>query len=262
MKLTTRAVPIRLAPFVECLWHFAGELPHARERILPTGTMQLLVNLDADELRTYHGDGLATMHRLRGTAISGAHARPFAVDTAEQRAVVGAAFTPGGASAFFAAPATELRDLHVELAELWRDGADLRDRLLEARHPAAMLEVLEAMLVAHLIKPADPMIDAACRALDRGIAVATIVDRAGMPRARFARRFAAGVGLSPKRFMRVRRLGHVLACAERSESWAEIAAGCGYADQAHLIHEFRELTGLVPTAYAPRAAGDRNHVAM
>jgi len=48
MALVLRRPSAPLAPFVASLWHFEasdGELPHARERIMPTGAMQLLVNL-------------------------------------------------------------------------------------------------------------------------------------------------------------------------------------------------------------------------
>ena len=42
--------------------------------------------------------------------------------------------------------------------------------------------------------------------------------------------------------------------------WAEVAAEHGYADQAHLIHDFRSLTGITPSAYRPRSVAERNHV--
>jgi AraC-like DNA-binding protein len=32
--------------------------------------------------------------------------------------------------------------------------------------------------------------------------------------------------------------------------WAEVAAELGYADQSHMIAEFRELSGLTPDALA------------
>ncbi|WP_157851244.1 MULTISPECIES: AraC family transcriptional regulator [Streptomyces] len=44
--------------------------------------------------------------------------------------------------------------------------------------------------------------------------------------------------------------------------WAALAADCGYHDQAHLIHEFRALAGITPTAYAPRSRLERNHVPL
>jgi AraC-like DNA-binding protein len=42
--------------------------------------------------------------------------------------------------------------------------------------------------------------------------------------------------------------------------WADFAAEHGYTDQAHLIHDFRELTGITPAAYRPRSPGEHNHV--
>lgn len=106
-----------LAPFVAHLWHFedpGGALQHARERVLPSGTMQLLINLDADELRSYHGPA-QTLRRTRGATLGGPCTTHFAIDTAEQRQILGVSFHPGGARPFFAAPAEALRETDVEV---------------------------------------------------------------------------------------------------------------------------------------------------
>jgi len=49
----------------------------------------------------------------------------------------------------------------------------------------------------------------------------------------------------------VARLRSLLAhlAAERRADWADLASAFGYADQAHLIHEFRALTGSSPGRY-------------
>ena len=40
-----------------------------------------------------------------------------------------------------------------------------------------------------------------------------------------------------------------------SLDWAGLAADRGYADQAHLIREFRAMAGVTPADYARDAAG-------
>ena len=257
-----------LAPFVDSIWYFTSErFAHERERILPSGSMQLLVNLEEDELRTYHGPGYAEVERVPGAALSGVYSGHFAIDTAEQRSIAGVAFRSGGAFPFFRPPADEVAGAHVGLDNLWgRDGAVLRERLLEASAPEAILDALERELLARAVRPLAPdaALDFAVHAFDRGATVATVLSRIGGSSRRFLRAFAERVGLTPKRFGRVRRFRRVLDSIELGQPvrWTQVALACGYFDQAHLINDFREFSGLTPTAYAPRTYGDRLHVPL
>jgi AraC-like DNA-binding protein len=267
MRYVVRPPSPPLAPFVEHLWHFEGELAHARERVLPSGQLQLLVNLHEDELRWYDGAGYATAHRGGGAALCGAFTHHFAIDTAEQRHICGVNFKPGGAAPFVRPPVGALEGTHVAAGDLWgRDGATLRERLCEAPIAAAALARLDAFLVARAVRPLapDPAVAFAVGALDRGAPVAAVGDRLGLAPARLIRRFAAAVGLPPKRFARLRRFNRVLVAAPagRGVDWARVAVDCGYYDQAHLIHEFRAFSGLAPTAYRPRAPGELRHVRL
>jgi AraC-like DNA-binding protein len=62
------------------------------------------------------------------------------------------------------------------------------------------------------------------------------------------RRFEAAVGLGPKHLARIVRLRAAMerAAATPAATWARIAADAGYYDQAHMIAEFRALTGRTP----------------
>jgi len=81
--------------------------------------------------------------------------------------------------------------------------------------------------------------------------------------ARFIARFEQAVGLTPKRYARVLRFHALIEGLARQapEDWAQIAAEAGYADQSHLIHEFKRLAGMLPTAYRAVAPDQPTHVA-
>ncbi|WP_437686353.1 helix-turn-helix domain-containing protein [Sorangium sp. So ce176] len=285
MHFVTRTPSPPLARFVGRLWYYAApELPDLLERVLPTGSMSLLINLAEDELRWYDpasssapppASSSARCHRLSGIAVCGAHAEHFAIDTAEQRAIVGAEFTPGGAFPFFGPDAEALGGTHVSLDALWgREAALVRERVLEASTPEARLRALESALAARLLRPParlsarsparDPAVDFALAAFadpSRACTVSDVIGQLGMSSRRFIRSFTEQVGLTPKRYCRVRRFQQALSAIERCErvSWARVASACGYYDQAHFIHDFRAFAGLTPTEYVAKRR-ERNHV--
>lgn len=267
MRMLVRLPAPALRPFVAALWHYEGEYTHARERILPTGTMALLVNLEEDELRTYHGDGYATVERVRGAALCGAYDRHFAIDTAEQRSILGVSFHPGGTLPFFREPASAIADQHVSLDALWgTDGGGLRARLVDATSPDARLRLVETVLRERIVRSldADEAMTFAVTALERGASVGDVRDRLGLTPARFIARFTDAVGLPPKRFARLRRFQRVLRSLDGGEEvdWADVAAQGGLVDQSHLVHEFRAFAGLTPTQYRPRDPTEPNHVPL
>lgn len=269
MKVSFRSStpPDALAAFVRAIWYFEGTFEHKRERIVPDGGVQLLVNLDADELRSYHGEALDQLERLGGAAVCGPFARPFGIDTAEQRRIVGVNFRPGGARPFLPVPVAALRDQHVELSDLWgRHGAVLRERLLGAGPPDRILFELGRALVERLAPGARPHpgLEAAVRTLHGNASVAETARRVGASTSALGRAFADHVGLSPKRYARLARFQRVVAevAATPRIRWADLAGRHGYYDQAHLNRDFRELAGTRPSDYAARGPGDGNHIAI
>jgi AraC-like DNA-binding protein len=266
-SLSLRAISPLLAPFVGSLSYHESEGGPALERILPGGRVHLMVNLHEDEFRTYHGADCGTVRTTGGAVLEGASSTSRVIDTELQRCLVSVNFRLGGAAAFFKAPLSEARNNLVELDKLWgASGVVVRERLIEATTPAARLRVMERVLLEQLLEcdPPDPAIPFAASLLERGIPVSQVSSRVGLLPKTLVRRFRDYVGLSPKRFSRVRRLQRVVGSirAPRDADWCELAAVHGYADQAHLVHDFRELTGITPTTYRPRSSEARNHVAV
>ncbi len=253
-----------LAPYVETLWAcVAPGLPHRRERHLPSPEVQIIVNLDADRLSWDDGPRFERRHRLPGAAVSGPFDRPIGLDTRDQRRVVGAVLRPGVGPAVLGVPLEAVAGTHVPLDELPRF-ADLRLRLLEAP-PGRVLATFDARLTARLAPgPHDRAMRAACRALDRGAAVAAVAEAQGISPRTLRRRFAAAVGLTPRRYGRLIRFQRAVAriAAGPISDWAGLAVELGYFDQAHFVRDFRAFAGVTPSAWHPRSMSDANHAPM
>ena len=247
-----------LGKFVELLWLYEGNVQsHAQERLLPMATTELVIDLRGSR-RT-----------LQAATLAGPHSEHWVLDTAEETAVVGVHFRAGGAFPFFGVPAGELHNLRVSLDALWGPRAEsLVDQVLNASSAEAKFDVLErALLAAASTLARHRAVAFALQALSgapHAPSVAEVTGAIGMSQRRFLERFRNEVGMAPKLFARVQRFQAVVQSVhDRSEvDWADVAAFCGYFDQAHFIHDFRAFSGFTPTAYLALKGEHRHHVPL
>lgn len=138
----------------------------------------------------------------------------------------------------------ELTNRVVEVGEL--DVLNV-DRLLETGGAAAADELASAMCRGPAVSRE---VNWAYTQLQRepSTRIAAIADEIGWSRSHLVDRFRREVGLTPKRFARVARFRSAF---DRlgSAPLATVAAECGYADQSHLTHEFREMAGEPPSVF-------------
>lgn len=269
MEFYTQTPGPPLSNLIEVLWYGDGPAqPHHRERLLPDGSMELVINLSEDEVRVYDRLDYRKFEKLRGAALVGPHSEFFVIDTAEQRNVMGVHFRPGGAFPFLRLPAGELHGLHISLEDVWGSWAgELRERLLESPNLADRFRILEAALRARISRPLERhrAVEFALGQFYRGPGTRTIGDiteETGLSSRRFIELFRQQVGLTPKLFCRVRRFQEVVQRISpgRPIDWTDVALSCGYFDQAHFIHDFRAFAGLSPTRYAELRTEHTNHV--
>lgn len=265
----TRRPAAPLSLFIDTLWtseRRAG-LPHAREWNLPTGCADLIVPLSQPALRRFAGIDDTVGHWLAGGVLQGAQQQATLRDTSGALAVVGVHFRPGGLAAFVDAPADDFSDREVAVDDLWPGAADaLRAHLSARGHPlppADRLDRLERWLKQRLRRqePADAMAHWAWQRLATGLdSVGTVQRASGCSPARFIERYRTACGLTPKRHATLLRFNRALA-RPRDEAWSLAAAEAGYADQAHLVREFRRFAGLTPGQYRRDATAFVSHVA-
>jgi AraC-like DNA-binding protein len=260
-----------LNDFVERFWMLSDAPGHLKERVVPSGTIELVVNLHENELRIYDPQG-GRCRPLSGAVISGAYKHSFVIDTQEHASIVGIHFKPGGAFSFLGVEASELADIHIDLEALWgRSAIELRERLSTANTPAERFGLLEEALMAHLFRPLARhhavlfALDTFGRA-DPDLAVRDVARYAGLSHRRFIQLFAREVGMSPKLFCRVRRFQLALETVRQTAvpDWSGLALDCGYYDQSHLIHDFRYFMNLSPTEFIRQRSETvmENHVPL
>ncbi|NOU27822.1 MAG: helix-turn-helix transcriptional regulator [Polyangiaceae bacterium] len=168
---------------------------------------------------------------------------------------VGVRFLPGEARRFLRFHAREAQDRVLRLEDVWgAPGRTLADRIAEAKTQRTRVALLEAALLAqrpHAL-PADGRVRRAVAALrSEGTRVAAVATEQALSARQLHRLFEEHVGAGPKVVARILRLRRALARKPTARaSWAEVAADAGYADQAHLVRECRDLAGVTPSELA------------
>jgi AraC-like DNA-binding protein len=170
--------------------------------------------------------------------------------------MIGVYFRPGRAAAFLSAGMPDLTDRSVAIDEVWGTaGLRLAEDLADLDE-AVRIERLESHLVARLSAPPGPSsIDmkavTAHILRHRGrVTIGAMARQAGVSRQHFSRQFREQLGIAPKLYCRLARFQSGLAPAHSQEKidWAETALDLGYADQSHMIAEFRQFSSLTPQA--------------
>ncbi len=259
-----------LANYIRALWYAkAGDVPHHRERILPSGCVQIILSLSRDFiLDSLEGSAECC---VKPALVVGARSVYEIVDSSDMADLVGIVFEPGGFPIFASDAADRFSNRSVALECIWgRDAEDLRDRLREMESPERRLECMERYLHGRfrdkLVKRSrTPQVNFALRYFAELPSVASVHETArqiGWSERRFSQVFREEVGLAPKVWCRVQRFQRAVKQlhAGIDVRWAELALDCGYYDQSHFANEFRAFSGVDVSTYSARRTMWANHI--
>ena len=253
-----------LAPYVR---RYAGYLEtsgHAlRRRQTPSGDIALIINFGAP-FRIIDDGGRATA-LVQSSFVAGLHDAYALVDSAGRAHCLQVDFSPIGAQRFFGIAMDRLACRTVAFEQVLGNSANhLVERLQSAPNWKARFAILDSEIAYRMsnAKAHSPRVDYAWRCLEAtggAVRIAALCAELACSRGHLARCFRDQIGLPPKTVARIFRYRRAVGLLSGGAfgSVAAVAADCGYADQSHMVKDFRQFAGYAPTDYvkAPAPGG-------
>jgi AraC-like DNA-binding protein len=175
-------------------------------------------------------------------------------------------FKPEASTILFAEPLRCFSDTKVDLGDVF-DGHEVRlleETVSEAPTSFDRVTAVAQFLCTHMSqREPDPMI---CRAAARlrsnpSTRVHRLATDLHVSERQLLRRFRGVIGVTPKQFARCARIEKVLVERIRGSAWADIACGCGFVDQAHMINDFNAVLGVSPERALLPASAEQDRAA-
>lgn len=257
---------------VRMLWLTrAPGIERRRERILPNGCVQLILNLERDFLCECP-EGSADVPMAPALVVGGRSVYEM-VSSMDMADLMGVVFAPDGFAPFAGDAVDRFSNRSIDLEDAWGAGTRLlRDRLRATPNVEARFALLEAFLLERWMRFAGKRraeqaaaVRYALERFGRAPALTTVravAESTGWSERRFSQVFREEVGHTPKVWCRIQRFQRAvrLLHAGADVRWAEMALDCGFYDQSHFANEFRAFSGVDATTYSALRTQWANHI--
>ena len=257
-----------LSPFVECyfIWDSEGSLETTMViESPPNGFCSIVFNYaDPYYLQNKKYERLAVPMQF----ISGQSIYSYKLFLEGEIGVAGIVFKPAALATIFHLPIYEYTEERIDLYKVFKKSiVDKYANEIKISSEEQKVHLLEEFLMQQyrIQKPEPDYIDQAANFIVEHnglLQVSDLLKDSCMSRRSFERKFFHKVGLSPKYYARVRRIGHLLSfvAGKRTADWPKIFSECEFYDQAHFIKDFKEFTGRSPQQYLKQNTELANYV--
>lgn len=228
-----RPVAPELAKRLTCVWGVRHNAPAQVKPVVPDACI--------DVIWSSHDE---SVH------VAGPDSAPYMAALHPGEEFAGVRFRPGAAAEVLGLPAGAIRNTRVWLSELWgREASRIAELVAMAADRPRALEALVARRVVEA-GPADRAATGIVHRLTTGGPVRELAADLGYSERQLLRRCNDAFGYGPKTLQRILRFQRALDLIDAGVALMEVAAEAGYADQAHLTREVRQLAGVPPSALA------------
>jgi AraC-like DNA-binding protein len=193
-------------------------------------------------------------HRNYGHVLTQTQSGTFAIRPCGPLGVITVRLKPEGASRLARTSMHELTNVKIGLRNVFRDYdiALLEERVMEAGSSRERIACVEDFLFRNLGQDrGDPVLTRASSWLRRNpcLRIRKLASLLGISERHLSRGFCATYGTSPKQYARLARIEKVVAARKSGLPWTDVAYACGFADQAHMIHDFGTIVGGTPVEF-------------
>jgi AraC-like DNA-binding protein len=246
-----------LRPFVELYWE--GDFNRNKknmlvQQVIPSGYAELVMHMSERHCHLIRPEGWQSSPDY---TIIGLQTRPYEVRFTDRVQVFGIRFKPEGIYNLFGIPASLFTEVYEDMhLVLGRDFRNYSERLPDAAGSAEKIRLTEQFLLKSLAKHGRNFsyVNRAAEAIRKmkgEIRMVELPEYAFISQRQLQREFKDKIGLSPKKYHRLSRLGevHRLLAAGGKPDLTEVSYRCGYSDQAHFIRDFHQFTGAQPSRF-------------
>jgi AraC-like DNA-binding protein len=247
-----------LRPFIECYFSWHSENTPVENLIVespPSGYCSIVFNCGDDYyIRNKKYDSLNAPRQF----ISGQSIYSYSLFFDGIINLCGIVLKPTALASVFNLPTYEYTEERIPLDTVFPGTIinKLAISICKEENINEKIKLLENFLLKFFNKnkPAPDYIDKAANFIiekNGMVDVSEMMKHVFMSRRNFERKFFKKVGLSPKYYARLRRIGYVmnLIAGKKQADWAAIFSECEFHDQSHFIKDFVEFTGRSPQQY-------------
>jgi AraC-like DNA-binding protein len=258
----------KLKPFVECYFTWDG-IAEGEELVIespPSGFCSIVFNYgDPYFLHNKKYERLPVPMQF----IAGQSIYSYKLFLHGAIGAAGIVFKPAALATIFQLSMYEYTEERVDLYQVFKkEEIDKYSAAIKNTSEAKQrVQLLEEFILQEyeLRKPEPDYIDEAASLIvekNGMLQVNDLLQNSFMSRRTFERKFFQKVGLSPKYYARIRRIGFLcnLIAGKKKVDWPQVFYECEFYDQAHFIKDFLAFTGRTPQQYLKENAELANYV--
>ncbi|MCF6299788.1 MAG: AraC family transcriptional regulator [Proteobacteria bacterium] len=239
------------------MFHFKGFMPeHSIERVVPTGHVFLIFELDGIKRHTFDNETLKPNNSYTKVWVSGVHKHYISISAHKNSEMFVIQFKPFGAYPFIHRPIDEISDKIITADKIFgRTIFTLRKELLAKETSGEKFKIVEGWLnrifSSKKIPPTEIINIIKKLHSKPTVNYKKIIQSYSKTQKHLIDQFKKHIGITPKYYQRIIRFNEILQQIHQSKKidWSQIAYQFEYTDQSHFIKEFKHFSGIKPEKF-------------